>query len=178
MSIRRGVWGSILAAMLIAGSARVSYASLDRESSSQGLGIARFEGRLLDLQHGWGAARACLLFPKSRTECFRTEAQEQVRERQLAVDPAVSCSVPLRLYDTAFLGGTVVSVFTRGLWINLSAVSFDNRTTSFKVGACAIELASGPGGGGNFYPRCLSPGCVENTMLSGWNNTISSVFLY
>ena len=92
--------------------------------------------------------------------------------------PGVSCSTPLKLYDGASLTGTIASVYTRGLWVNLSTLSFDNRTTSYKVGACAVELASGTNGGGSRYPECLFAGCVENVMLPGWNNTISSVYLY
>ncbi len=89
-----------------------------------------------------------------------------------------ACSTSLDLYDAGSLGGTHVAIFTRGLWINLSTIGFDNRTSSFAVGACAIDLASGTNGGGSRYPRCLNPGCVENTMVSGWNNTVSSVFLH
>jgi hypothetical protein len=43
-----------------------------------------------------------------------------------------------------------------------------------RLGACSIELAAGVGGTGAHYTRCLSAGCTENTMLSGWNNTVSS----
>jgi hypothetical protein len=90
----------------------------------------------------------------------------------------LACSSPLTLYDGTSLSGASVSISTRGLWINLSTVSFDNRTSSFAVGACAIDLASGTNGGGSRYPRCLSAGCVENSMASGWNNVVSSAFLH
>jgi hypothetical protein len=92
--------------------------------------------------------------------------------------PAVSCSTPLKLYNGTSLTGTSVSIYTRGLWIDLSTVAFDNQTSSFKVGACAIELAAGAGGTGAHYTRCLSAGCTENSMLSGWNNTVSSAYLH
>lgn len=92
--------------------------------------------------------------------------------------PALTCSTPLTLYDLANRSGSSVQVFTRGLWINLSTVSFDNKTSSFKVGACAVDLAPQTNGSGNHYPECLYAGCIENTMLPGWDNTISSVYLH
>ncbi len=92
--------------------------------------------------------------------------------------PSLACSSPLQLFDGTNLSGAKVLIYTRGLWIDLSTVSFDNRTSSYKVGACAIELASGAGGGGAHYTRCLSAGCVENVMDLGWNNVVSSVYLH
>jgi hypothetical protein len=92
--------------------------------------------------------------------------------------PTISCSTPLRLHDGTNQTGTTVSIFVRGLWVNLSTVSFDNKTSSYTVGACSVELASGSGGTGSFYTHCLAPGCVENVMDSGWNNVISSVYLH
>jgi hypothetical protein len=88
-----------------------------------------------------------------------------------------SCSSSLDLYDGTYLTGVSVSIYTRGLWINLSTVGFDNRTSSYMVGACSVALASGSNGGGSLYPRCLSAGCIEDVMASGWNNVISSVYL-
>lgn len=91
--------------------------------------------------------------------------------------PEVSCSTPLRLYDGTFQTGTSASIYTRGLWINLSDLGFNNKTSSYIVGACAVELAAGANGSGALYPECLYAGCDENVMLSGWNNVISSVYL-
>jgi hypothetical protein len=91
--------------------------------------------------------------------------------------PYAACSTPLTLYKGANRTGASVPITTRGVWINLSTVSFDNKTSSYKVGACAVELAPQNNGQGNPYPECLNPGCVENTMLPGWDNTISSVFV-
>jgi hypothetical protein len=71
-----------------------------------------------------------------------------------------------------------VSIYVRGLWIDLSSVSFDNKTSSFWVGACAIDLAPQAGGQGNHYTRCLYAGCVENVMLPGWDNVVSSAYLH
>jgi hypothetical protein len=90
----------------------------------------------------------------------------------------VSCSTPLVLHDGTTQTGTSVSIYTRGLWIDLSFLSFDNKTSSYTVGACSVELAAGSGGGGAHYSRCLYAGCVENSMASGWNNVVSSVYLH
>jgi hypothetical protein len=90
---------------------------------------------------------------------------------------SINCSTPLRLYDGTYRTGASVSVYTRGLWVNLSVVDFNNKTSSYAVGACAVVLAAGTNGSGAHYPECLEAGCIENSMLSGWNNVISSVYL-
>ncbi|MGH8873923.1 MAG: hypothetical protein ACRDVM_01545 [Acidimicrobiia bacterium] len=155
-----------------------------------GDGLATFEGELVDLSEGWGEATACLVYPGG-VECFRTRGQLARRELQLfgdVGDPEVeasgdenallaTCSSPLRLYDGTYQTGDTVSVWTRSAWINLSGIGFDNRTSSFRVGACAVDLASGTWGGGSLYPRCTYAGCEEDVMASGWNNVISSVYL-
>ena len=92
--------------------------------------------------------------------------------------PALTCSTALKLHDGASQSGATASVSSRGIWINLSSIGFDNRTSSFTVGACAIEMASADNGGGALYETCLTPFCVENTMDPGWNNVISSVYLH
>jgi hypothetical protein len=141
------------------------------------VGIASFEGARLDLSRGWGAARACLVYPGRRTECFRTQAALDARVASLA-PPALSCSTPLRLRDGTYQSGTTVSIFPRGIWINLSTLGFDNKTSSYTVGACSIELAALSNGGGAHYAWCLFAGCVENVMVSGWDNVVSSVYLH
>ena len=92
--------------------------------------------------------------------------------------PALTCSMPLRLYDGTQFTGRSVSISERGVWVNLSTLSFDNKTSSFKVGACTVDMASAAGGGGALYPTCRNPGCQEGTMDPGWNNVISSVYLH
>jgi hypothetical protein len=140
-------------------------------------GLARFEGGWIDLKSGWGLARACLVVSSGSIECFRSTSELRRREAAVLV-PGVDCSVSLRLYDGTGRTGQMVSVYARGVWVNLSTLSFDNKTSSYAVGACAAEMASGAGGGGSLYSGCLSPWCVANSMGTGWNNAVSSVYLY
>ena len=76
----------------------------------------------------------------------RTSAAALQARQSAGVPSALSCSTPLRLHDGTYQAGTTVSVYARGLWIDLSSVGFDNKTSSFTVGACPVELASGSGG--------------------------------
>ena len=95
-----------------------------------------------------------------------------------AAAPAVNCSTALKLYDATGFGGASVSISERGTWINLSTLGFDNRTSSYRLGACLVDMASGTNGGGALYATCGSPGCQESSMDPGWNNVISSVFIH
>jgi hypothetical protein len=89
-----------------------------------------------------------------------------------------SCSRSLQLFSSTYLTGNVVYVATRGLWVNLNAHGFDNVTSSFRVGACATQLASGSNGGGSVYKnRTFAASHTENT-LGSWDNLASSVYLY
>ncbi len=101
-----------------------------------------------------------------------------IQSQRGGVAPASTCSTALRLYDGASLTGSSVPISERFVWINLSTLGFDNRTSSFKVGACGIDMASAANGGGAWYETCLTPGCEEDTMDPGWNNVISSVYLH
>lgn len=155
-------------------------------SAAQGLTdagvIAEFEGTQIDLTQGWGEARACLVLA-STTQCFRTIDELTVAERRLAegnggtISLAATCSTALRLYDGTYQTGSVLSIATRGQWINLGLYGFDNRTSSYRVGACAVELASGTNGSGSRYFRCLYAYCEEDVMASGWDNVLSSAYL-
>jgi hypothetical protein len=139
--------------------------------------LARFEGGWIDLATGWGPARACLVVSGRSVECFRSALDMSQREAALFI-PDVNCSSPLKLYNLINRGGTMVSIYARGLWINLSTYGFDNMTSSYAVGACAAELAALSGGGGAHYSGCLNAWCVENSMSFGWNNITSSVYLH
>src|SRR4051812_3508304 len=75
------------------------------------VGLARFEGRWLDLSGSWGGARACVVPARGATRCFRTAAQ---MARYTASIPLLSCATPLILYDFTSLQGTTASIYPRG----------------------------------------------------------------
>jgi hypothetical protein len=124
------------------------------------------------------AASVCLIGPARASEADRSERTLAVGAPAFERAPTVNCATPLKLHDGTHQSGATAQVSVRGVWVNLSSLGFDNRTSSFTVGSCAVELASAANGGGAWYLRCLSPGCVENTMDLGWNNVISSVYLH
>jgi hypothetical protein len=118
------------------------------------------------------------------TECFTNRASLLDREAEIALQegvtpalPTASCSTPLRLYADAGYGGRELDFYDRGYWQNLSTWSFDKQLSSYKVGACSVYLADGAGGGGSLYPGNTSAGHNEPSMLSGWNDRVSSIYI-
>lgn len=148
---------------------------------------AVFEGRVLDLPSGWGEARACLVWETAGVaECFRTEPAMDRRIAELTGSalPAVggaavaTCSTSVRLYEHTGYSGAVLAVVDRARWINLSSYGFDNRTSSYRVGACPAYFADSVGGGGEWYPTSSTEaGDAASAMLSGWNDRVSSVYV-
>jgi hypothetical protein len=152
--------------------------------AQHGAALALFEGRLIDLAQGWGDAQACLVSEAaSVVECFRDRAGLQARETQLQAQLAspatasASCSSPLRLYADSSYGGRELDFYDRGYWQNLGTWGFDNQLSSFRVGACGVYLADGTTGGGSWYPGNTSAGHSESSMLSGWNDRVSSIYI-
>lgn len=146
--------------------------------------LALFEGKLIELSHGWGDARACLVSQAAGVaECFRDRAGLEARESQLqaqTVSPATataSCSTPLRLFADASYGGRELDFYDRGYWQNLGTWGFDNQLSSYRVGGCGVYLADGTYGGGSWYPGNTSAGHSESSMLSGWNDRVSSIYI-
>jgi hypothetical protein len=147
--------------------------------SSPGAVIASFAGGRIDLTKGWGDATACWSDGAS-TACFRTEAEmDRTMNASLTISvvPLASCSSSLRLYrSTAFAGG-VLSLTTQNTYINLSAYGFDNDTSSYRVGACAAAFYDGANGGAPVYPGATGAGASASSMVAGWDNRISSVYI-
>jgi hypothetical protein len=143
--------------------------------------LATFEGHQIDLAQGWGEATACAV-TDAGTTCYRSEA-----EMDSAIAPptattstggaatAAACSSSLRLYDGTSFTGTVLSLSTRGSLLTLSTYGFDNKTSSYKVGACAAVLYSGIQSG--TYPGNTAANAQATSMQSGWDNVISSVLI-
>lgn len=143
--------------------------------------VAMFEGESFDLSEGWGSPdarseiQACHA-TGTGVDCFRSVAE---MDAAVGAGPGsarmASCSSSLRLYDGASHSGAVLSLSQRGSIISLASYGFDNRTSSYRVGACSATFYNGIGS--SPYPGNTSAYATASTMYSGWNNTISSVYL-
>lgn len=172
---------ALIAALLFAGVAPASGAISKTDPS-----MASFEGGYLNLRNGWGHATACTSDGVT-TECFRTEKEldqyltqvvSQAGSQSLGdVGIQSVCSTTLRLYSGTSFGGSVLALSTRLAFVNLSAFSFDNVTSSYRVGACSSTFYDGASGGAPTYPGNTSAGASATSMLSGWDNRVSSVFI-
>ena len=89
---------------------------------------------------------------------------------------ALTCASSLRLYEHGAFGGRILYLASRGQWFNLRSFSFDNRTSSFAVGACSSYLADGTSGGGSWYPGSSAYVSVP-VMPNSWNDRISSIYV-
>ncbi len=178
MHSRRLIAIGLAAVFIVVATSSVLASNSSASESRQGLAL--FEGKVIDLSRGWGQARACVVFDTDRlAECFRDVASLQARESEFAADVSIlaSCSTPLRLFENTGYGGRELDIYTRGVWQNLSAWSFDNQLSSYKVGACGSYFAENANGGGSWYPGNTSAGAQASSMLSGWDNRVSSVYL-
>lgn len=150
--------------------------------------LATFEGQVLNLADGWGAAGACAVVAAGLAECFRTEAEMDARLAALAgagAGPGVpadslqsECSSYVRLYDGTAYTGSVLHLSTRAMWLNLSNYNFSNRTSSYRVGACSSYFADYNNGGGSWYPTASTEAYDQaSVMSSGWDNRVSSIYI-
>ncbi len=156
-----------------------SVALADGSTSTSGI-VADFEGQRINLAEGWGEARACTS-DGVVTTCYRSEAAMD-RAGAVAVSsggvvPLATCSSSLRLYRSTSYGGAVLQLTTRGTYINLSGYGFDNDTSSYKVGACSSGFYDGASGGAPTYPGSTSANASATSMVSGWDNRVSSVYI-
>lgn len=60
------------------------------------------------------------------------------------------------------------------VYIGLSGYGFDNVTSSYQVGGCAATFYDTAGGTGT-YPGSTGAGASASSMVSGWDNRISSI---
>ena len=134
---------------------------------------AIFEGQTIDLGVGWGAAHACAV-SASGTRCYRTEAQMDLAESFGGFSTQSTCATSTRLYADTSYGGAVLALSTRGVYIGLSGYGFDNVTSSYQVGGCAATFYDTAGGTGT-YPGSTGAGALASSMVSGWDNRISSI---
>jgi len=149
--------------------------------------IGEFEGQLFDMSDGWNEATACYVGEGSVARCFRTEAEMDrwIANQQEMFSPdgsigttALSCSGYLKLYDYTGYSGPVISLNQRAKWHNLADLGFDQRTSSYKVGPCSAKFLDYANGGGAQYPSYLTQAYDQSsTMISGWDNDVSSVWI-
>ncbi len=173
-----------------------AYAASGSDSSGQpGAGTAaRYGEQVIDLARGWEGAGACVVWPEMLEvpECFDTEAEMNRRIGELETGMAAStgvstgtratsgssCASYLRLYDGTWYTGAVLYLRGRWQWFNLADYGFDQRTSSYRIGACSARFADRRNGSGDRYPTSLTEAYdVAPTMLSGWNNDVSSVYI-
>ena len=149
---------------------------------------AIYGSETLDLADDWGTASACIELG-AVTECYDTEADllaahSEARgvgrstARAVASASSVTCSSSLRMYDGNSYTGGILYLNTRGVTHNLSSFGFDNVTSSYKVGACSTSFFSSPNLGGSVYPGSTGAWAQSSTMAAGWNNVVSSVYIY
>lgn len=142
---------------------------------------AQFEGGILDLSKGWGIARACT-YDGAVTSCF-VERDELVKyldnyHESSAFTRTSTCASSLELYENIGYGGRVLYLSGRYSWINLNIFGFDKQTSSYRVGGCRASFNGSYAGAGTNYPGDTRAGSWASTMLSGWDNRISSVYIY
>lgn len=194
---RSGWFGMVLVIVAAAVLAGVpAHAAVDNHASGQsGAGTpARYGDRVIDLTRGWDGAGACVVWPEKLDipECFDTEADMGRRIAELegaaaspigtlggtAATSSSWCSSALRLYDGTYYSGAVLYLRGRQQWFNLADYGFDQRTSSYVIGACSARFADWRNGGGDWYPTSLTEAYdVAPTMISGWNNDVSSVYI-
>ena len=137
----------------------------------------------IDMGTSWESATACAV-SASAAVCFTTESAMDAylatttTAVSSAVAPALVCSTSMRLYDGASYTGNLLYLSSQGTFLNLANYGFDNITTSYKIGACSSYFYSGASGGGSLYPIQNTEAFDQYpTMLSGWNNALSSVYM-
>ena len=147
----------------------------------QPAGVAWFEDHWIDLAADWEAATACDI-GTALSVCFRTEAELEdylgTAQRDDSVSLLATCGSSLRLYDGTSYTPTMLSLSVRNTIHNLATYGFDNKTSSYKVGACDTEFNSLINLAGSTYPGDTSAFAQSSSMLSGWNNVVSSVYIY
>ena len=154
--------------------------------------LARFGSAQLDLGQSWGSAKACLV-QDSGVTCFATEADlnafiaapadasggivSQVAAAAGTFSALSECGTYLRLYSSTGYGGSLLAIATELNWINLSAYGFDNTTSSYRIGDCAATFRDGSNGGGATYTGPTGAGVSASSMVSGWDNRVSSIYI-
>lgn len=180
MSVVRGVRALVSLAFV----ACVSWSGATAAADTGRGVIASFEGGWINLAEGWGEATACTSDGVT-AECYRTEAEMNAAShpavsataRSAGIVPLLACASSLKLYRSTSFTGAVLQLTSRGAYINLSTYGFDNDTSSYKVGACTSYFYDGASGGTPLYPGTTTANSSATSMLTGWDNRVSSVYI-
>jgi len=192
-----------IAVALVLVALTASPAAADRNSQDSERGertepgaSAVFEGTTFDLAESWGDATACMVWAEASDtiECFASEAELDARVASLEAAlglastnaigstqsfNGLNCSSYMKLYDGTSYSGTILYLRSKYLWHNLSSYGFNQRTSSFKIGACSAYFADYSNGGGAWYPTYATQAWDQSSsMISGWNNDVSSVYIF
>jgi hypothetical protein len=147
---------------------------------------ATYNGRTINLAHGWQGAHACGVFGPESVRCFDTRAQLHdavaiaaragtAAEAKGSV-PASSCggsSTEVQLFSgTNWSGNQLIFVSTSGFY-NLADYGFDNDMESWASSkTCNSFVADDAGGGG----AILTLGAQSYSLNAGsWKNRASSI---
>jgi hypothetical protein len=88
-----------------------------------------------------------------------------------------TCSSSVVLYENNDYQGAVLYLSYEGEWLNLTEVGFNDRTSSYFIGACDSLFAEHINGGGSWYPGATYAWAYAPSMVWGWNDRISSVYI-
>ncbi|MGH9133682.1 MAG: hypothetical protein ACRDZZ_07080 [Ilumatobacteraceae bacterium] len=150
---------------------------------------AVFGSESLDLSEDWGTASACIELGDV-TECYDTEAEllaahpealaesRSVSGRGFVAASALVCSSSTRLYNGYSYTSGVLYLNTRGVIHNMSSFGFDNMTSSYRIGPCSVSMFSAANAGGSVYPGYTGAWAQYASMAWGWNDVVSSVYMY
>lgn len=166
----------------------VTPAMAEAQQQRQATTPAWFEDHWIDLAVSWEGAGACEV-GEEIIVCFRNESELNAFDSRgdahatesapsVSVTALANCASSVKLYNGISYTGTMLSFVQRGVAINLSAYGFDNATTSYKIGGCDADFYSGPSQSGSVYPGNTAAFAQSASMLTGWNNTISSIYIY
>ena len=193
-NIRKKSWCGLAVLTFASVAGATAAASTGSAAGSAGTGgnTAVFGGEAIDISEDWGDATACLVWPDQLDvpECFANEAELAQRVTGIEAEQATglkhgasaansaNCSGYLKLYDGTSYTGSALWLRGRLQWFNLASFNFDQKTSSFKVGPCSAYFADLASGGGSWYPTSDTEAHdVASTMLSGWDNDVSSLYI-
>ena len=162
-----------LLSVVIPADAGAVHATAARPSS-----LATYHGRVIDLAISWEGARACSI-AESGNACFDSDAEMNAALTAALSDRGTSilssCATTLNLYGAAGFGAPHLALNTPELtWISLSTYSFSGITSSYIVGGCSSAFRDASN---TNYPGNTSAGASASSMVSGWDNRITKVYI-